>query len=87
MKRTLVFLGVFLLVCTVHACAQFLAWGLAERNSSALLLAGILMFPAFSVLRQMADLWFWPIFVLNSMLWASVATIGFRTLVRRMGWM
>ena len=71
MKMMLVWSAVF----SAHALAQFAAWAMADTSSGGRTVARVLMFPAFSVAGALADRWFWPTFVVNSALWASVATL------------
>jgi len=71
MKTMVVWSAVF----TVHSVAQFGAWATADTPSGGRILARVLMFPTFAVAGSLADRWFWPTFVVNSVLWASAATV------------
>ena len=75
------------LAFAVHAIAQFAAWAYADGSrlttAASDALADALMFPAFTFVGTLADRLFWPIFVVNSAVWASAITLGLRAMRSR----
>jgi hypothetical protein len=71
--------AVWVIVFAVHGSAQFVCWAIAESQSPLpffRVAADVLTFPLLFVAGPASDLWFWPLFVLNSAVWASLALVA-----------
>lgn len=66
----------FTLLFGVHSVAQFLAWANADASGHGQSSGAwrVLAFPTFPVLGRFADVWFWQLMVVNSVLWALLGT-------------
>ena len=65
-------LFIFAIIFGLHAVAAFWAWAEASRGRPALLIWRILATPVFNVAGPLANQYFWPLFLLNSLLWGTV---------------
>lgn len=62
-------------VALVHAIVQFLSWATAMQPGMRWLWR-ILSFPAFLVTsEEVSTAYFWPVFLLNSVLWGAAAAV------------
>ena len=72
MRAALIWIAGF----AAHGVAQFIAWSIADSHTDGRTLARVLMFPVFTLASpHAADRWFWPVFFVNSVIWASAATL------------
>ncbi len=68
MKKVFIFAIIFCL----HAVVAFWAWAEASRNQPATVTWKIVSTPIFHVTGSFANQYFWPLFLLNSLFWATV---------------
>lgn len=65
---------VFAVVFLLHSIAQFYTWAMADGGGAQLAWV-VLSAPLFPMLTSLANEYFWPVAIANSLVWAAAAAL------------